>query len=165
MHVRSPSRFSFRTARTALIAGIFATAAMAGCAKDSEAAAPRSAEAQIGGANFKAGAAPATCAPNAECKATITVEALGEYHINEEYPYKFTANDSDGIEFLGKEKKNVFSKAAGDFKLIDKNHATLTISFKAAKNATISGKLKLSVCSAANCAFETPDISIAVTAK
>ena len=43
----------------------------------------------------------------------VKLVATGEFHINDEYPYRFKADDASGIEFLGTDGgKNAFSKAA-----------------------------------------------------
>ncbi len=118
--------------------------------------------------------------PDGECKATgcnvkVTVAAVNGFHVNKEYPYKFKADDAAGLEFQGTDAggKNVFSKAAGDFKL-DADDAKLggpargfmSVRFKAKSGGTkITGKLKLSVCNAANCQMETQDLAIPVTVK
>ena len=47
----------------------------------------------------------------------LRLEASGGYHVNKEYPYKFTANAAPSVDFLGRDPGGaaVFSKAAGDF--------------------------------------------------
>jgi hypothetical protein len=120
------------------------------------------------GNNFVVNANVAACHPGAECKIELQLQAVGEFHVNKEYPYKFKAADAAGVEYLGRDPagKNVFSKAAGDFALNPSNEkvGTMTLKFKAAHagNVTIAGQFKLSVCSAANCMLETAEVSVPV---
>lgn len=108
------------------------------------------------------------CHAGAECTVQLKLEALGVFHVNKEYPYKFKANDVAGVEYAGHDAggKNVFSKAAGDFHLDAKNEKVgyLSIHFKPAKKGavTITGTFKLSVCSPQNCMLDTKQLSIPV---
>jgi len=163
---------------TALALGGAIVLAAAGCSKDSEAASAPKETAQasevkagphIDGKNFKLDFAQSgECKAGAECSATIKLDAIGDYHINKEYPYKFKA-DGAAFEFLGKDAagKNVFSKGAGDFTIDGEKNATMTIHFKAAKagSAPITGQYKMSVCSAQNCQLETQELSLNVSVK
>jgi len=166
------------------VGAVTVLAIAAGCSKDSEAA-PSSKEAP-GAANGAAAAGPGAgprvdgktftivfaqsgdCKAGAECVATLKLDALGDYHINKEYPYKFKA-DGAGLEFLGKDAagKNVFSKGAGDFTIDGEKAATMNVRFKAAKagSSTITGQYKMSVCSAQNCQLETQEMALNVAVK
>jgi hypothetical protein len=147
------------------------------CGKTSAAATSRNATADnitvaghLDGNNFKLDASPAgDCKAGETCTATIRLEAVGDYHINKDYPYKFKAKEAPSIEFLGSDPagKNVFSKGAGDFTIDGEKVGTMTVHFKpGAKGAvTVGGTYKLSVCSAQNCQLEQPDLSIGVTVK
>lgn len=127
--------------------------------------------AKLDGKNFRLEITPqGECKAGAECRATVKLEALGEFHINKEYPYKFKAKAEGGdVEFLGTDKngKNVFSKEAGDFKTEGEQKATMSLKFKPAKAGTITigGQYKMSVCSAQNCQLESPELALAVTVK
>lgn len=150
------------------------------CSKDSASANARSATADLstssppaprgGGSNYKVDAHLAgDCATGATCTVAIDLEALGAYHINKEYPYKFKANDAPGVEYLGSDPagKNVFSSSAGDLAVSGEKTATMSVKFKpAAKGpATVSGVYKLSVCSVQNCQVDQADITTPVTVK
>ncbi len=106
------------------------------------------------------------CKAGAECKIELKLTAGDGFHVNNEYPYKFKANDVAGIEYTGTDAsgKNVFSKAAGDFRADASNVKLgyLTVHFKMAKagKANITGTFKMSVCSAANCQLETVELTI-----
>ena len=71
--------------------------------------------------NFFIDAAPASCAAGSPCSVTLKLVATGDFHINDEYPYKFKADDAPGVAFLGTDPggKNTFSKAAGDWQKTD----------------------------------------------
>ncbi len=111
------------------------------------------------------------CKAGAECKVDLKLQAGDGYHVNKEYPYKFKANDVAGVDYTGTDAsgKNVFSKAAGDFRIDPKDEKIgyLTVHFKPAKAGAVSitGTFKLSVCSAQNCQLETSEITIPVTAS
>jgi hypothetical protein len=108
------------------------------------------------------------CAPGAECSIAIKVTVRDEFHVNMEYPHKFTAQDAAGVEFLGKDpaKKNVFSKASGDFTSSDPKTGLLTVRFKSqAGSPTIAGTLKLGVCSEQNCLLPSVDLAVPVTVR
>jgi hypothetical protein len=135
------------------------------------AAALELAASKIDGKNFRVEASPhGECKAGGECSVLLRLEALGEYHINKEYPYKFRAERGDGtLEYLGKDASgtNIFSKSAGDFKTEGEQKAVMTVRFKAAKagDATVTGVYKLSVCSAQNCQLESPRLALVVAVK
>ncbi|NOU28196.1 MAG: hypothetical protein HOO96_09855, partial [Polyangiaceae bacterium] len=107
--------------------------------------------------------APGDCKSGARCNASLTLRALEGYHINNEYPYKFIANDAANVDFLGKEGKT-FSKAGGEFAKTGETTAQMSVPFqaKAAGTAKLSGTFKMSVCSEANCQIETPSVALDV---
>jgi hypothetical protein len=109
-----------------------------------------------------------TCAPATECAVGIKLVVKDEFHVNKEFPHKFTAQDAAGVEFLGKDpaKKNVFSKASGDFVASDEKNAVLTVRFKAQAGApTIQGTLKIGICNEQTCLMPQVDLAIPVTVK
>jgi hypothetical protein len=143
--------------------------------KDSRAASATTAttraepEAKIAGKNFTLDFAAGDCKAGTECTATLKLEALGSFHINDNYPYKLKLTEVAGIELLGKDAagRNVFSKQAGDFKKDAEKTATLTVRFKVAQagTVTLAGPYKMSVCSDANCQLETQEVSTTVIVK
>jgi hypothetical protein len=152
----------------------------AACSRDSEAALTGAKQTMTGpnvdcghavcADNFFVDAAPSgACASGATCSVSVRVVATGAFHINDEYPYRFKADDAPGVQFLGTDTggKNVFSKAAGDWQKADAKSGAMTIKFTPASagNATIGGMLKLSVCSEANCLLEQRQVSAAVAVK
>lgn len=79
---------------------------------------------------------------------TASVNALGDYKLNEEYPYKFTLKDPpDGVSYPETSVRDV-SKSG--------KTATVNIPFTADKpgNYTVSGVYALSVCTKENCVIE-----------
>jgi hypothetical protein len=103
------------------------------------------------------------CKAGSECVAKITVSAKGEFHVNESYPFKFTAA-ADKVEFHGS-GGNVF--AAGDFERQGKTVGVMTVKFKPAEKGpgTITGKYKICICSDKICSPQVIDVSIAFNAK
>jgi hypothetical protein len=91
--------------------------------------------------------------------ATVTaiVNALGEYHVNQEYPYKFKM----GTAPAGVTYPEAIVRAVNR----TEKKATMSIPFtpSAAGSTTISGELSLSVCTDSNCVIEKAQLS--VTAK
>jgi hypothetical protein len=91
--------------------------------------------------------------------ATVTaiVNALGEYHVNQEYPYKFKMGTApSGVTY-----PEAIVRAVNR----TEKKATMSIPFtpSAAGSTTISGELSLSVCTDSNCVIEKAQLS--VTAK
>ena len=108
------------------------------------------------------------CSAGAECAIAIKVTVRDEFHVNPEYPHKFIAQDAAGVEFLGKDtaKKNVFSKTAGDFVTADPKSCVLTVRLKSqAGTPTITGTLKLGVCSDQNCLLPSVELAVPVTVR
>src|SRR5580700_2680246 len=96
------------------------------CSKDSAAATPTASVqpvavrggAHIDGNHFVIDAAPAAdCAVGASCAVAVKLVAQADYHVNQQYPYKFIASQAPGVTFLGADSANpnVFTKTAGDF--------------------------------------------------
>ncbi len=140
------------------------TAAPVASAK-AEAAAPlKPAGTSITGKNFTLAVGSPGCRVDTPCAVTLRITTGGEFHVNKEYPYKFTANAAPGVTFLGSGDANVFSRAAGDFREEGEKSATMTVRFKptAAGEAKIAGTYKMSVCSAEQCQIEAQAVQLAV---
>jgi hypothetical protein len=118
--------------------------------------------------HFYIDAPVANCVAGMECTAVITLGATGAFHVNDEYPYKFTAALQPGVQFVGTDPagQNVFSKGAGYWRKLDEKSGALSVKFFIGTpgEMTITGKFKLSVCSAANCLLEQRDIQTHVLA-
>ncbi|MGH7437725.1 MAG: hypothetical protein ACRENE_18765, partial [Polyangiaceae bacterium] len=117
--------------------------------------------------NLFVDAAPGgACAAGAICTLRLTLVATGAFHVNEQYPYRFKADDAAGLTFLGTDEagQNVFSKKAGDWKDFDAKSGTMTVKFSphARGPATVGGVMKLSVCSGATCQLEQSRLSASV---
>ena len=80
--------------------------------------------------------------------------ALGDYHVNKDYPFKFVGDPAPAPPVDGD----------GRFALGDAKHATLTVTFHPAAPGTakLVGTFKLSVCSDDNCQIETPRLDLAI---
>ncbi len=112
--------------------------------------------------------APADCAVGSTCDLAVKLTATGDFHVNDEYPYRFKANDVAGIDYAGTDAlgKGVFSKPAGDWKKADAKTGVMTVKFTPREKGdkTITGTFKMSVCSAANCLLEQRELSTVVAA-
>ena len=119
--------------------------------------------------DFFVDAVPATCSAGSPCSVTLKLVATGDFHVNDEYPYKFKAEDASGVTFLGTDQggKNTFSKAAGDWQKTDAKSGAMTVKFIPAADSakSIAGTLKLSVCSAGSCLLEQRQVTANVTTK
>jgi hypothetical protein len=113
--------------------------------------------------------APNDCVAGAVCRLTLKLAATGDFHINDEYPYRFRADDTREVTFAGTDGsgKNVFSKAAGDWTKSDAKTGSMAVSFLLSEKGskTISGAFKLSVCSTENCLLEQPQVKATVLAR
>jgi hypothetical protein len=96
---------------------------------------------------------PVACAPGATCEARLVLTALGEYHVNKDYPFKFVG-----------EPAAVPIDGEGAFAIDDARHLTMTVKFRPAApgTAVLVGTFKLSVCSDDTCEIEKPTIELAV---
>jgi hypothetical protein len=112
------------------------------------------------------GALVGPCAANTECTVALRLTVRDDYHVNLEFPHRFTADDAAGVVFLGKDpaKKNVFSKTAGDFTSTDPKSGVMVVRFKSEAGAkTIGGTLKLGVCSKETCLLPHVQLVVPVT--
>jgi hypothetical protein len=122
------------------------------------------------GADFYVDAAPVgACAIGAPCRLSLTLVATGEYHINDEYPYKFRADDAPGVAFLGTDVggPRVFSKSAQNWTKQSDKIGTMAVLFRPLEGArlgskAIGGVFKLSVCSKDTCRLEQPELKTTV---
>jgi hypothetical protein len=107
---------------------------------------------------FRVDAGPRTpCTVGARCEARLVLTALGDYHVNEKYPFKLVADASPGVTI----------DDTGAFALDDAKTGTLTVRYTAAKPGTakVSGTFKLSVCTDENCQIESPKVTFDVIAN
>ena len=119
------------------------------------------------------------CAAGATCTVGVKLTATGAYHVNDEYPFKFRADDASGpgVEFLGKstEGRNVFTRQAGDWRKDTAQTGTMSVGWRVApgeagstqNGATrkVAGLLKLSVCSADACQLDQASVQTTVAAR
>jgi len=104
------------------------------------------------------------CKAGAECTATIKITAKGEYHVNETYPFRFTANAVPGVDFKGS-GGNVYT--GGDFARQGKTAGVMTVKFvpKDKGSITIAGPYKICICTDKICQPTTTNVSFAVNVK
>lgn len=162
----SPKTFSLALACLALVA--------TACSKDSAAATAPAPRAQAAsGNNFTVNATDSGCSAGKPCTLTLALTVTNaDFHINDEYPYKFVADDAAGLKFQGTSDTDphVFVGKANDgrdFKKDDATHGRMTVKFQPADKGTktISGTFKLSVCSSSNCQLEKVTLQAAVVVK
>jgi hypothetical protein len=112
---------------------------------------------------------PADCASGANCSVALTLVATGDFHINDEYPYKFRADDAPHVAFQGTDPAgaNVFSKTASNWQKVGPQKGTMNVVFQSADKGekNISGVFKLSVCSAHNCQLEQATLTMPVAVR
>jgi hypothetical protein len=109
------------------------------------------------------------CSSGGQCEVSLKLVATGAFHVNDQYPYRYKAEPTSAVEFLGTDPtgKNVFSKPAGDWAQTGAKSGILTVHLapSAKGTSTISGVFKLSVCSEQNCLIEQPRVSVAIHAS
>jgi hypothetical protein len=112
---------------------------------------------------------PPACEAGAACRLTIKLATLGDFHVNDEYPYQFQADETPGIQFTGTGAagQSVFSKTAGDWRKDDAKRGSMTVSFFPSTPGAhaFSGIFKLSVCSGATCLSEQRMVSASFAAE
>jgi hypothetical protein len=158
--------------KTAIAAIFVAVAALAasGCSKVSQAstesdkgqaqAVSAPGRPSLDNANYRAEMkAPGPCKANSTCTAEVLVEAKGEYHINDKYPYRFKVEDPppQGIKY----PKPVVGKEDGT---MDEHKVVLKVPFVSETSGAkkVAGTLSLSVCSAANCLMDKQPLEVTV---
>jgi len=106
------------------------------------------------------------CTTGATCALGVRLVATGAFHINDDYPYRFKADDAKDLQYFGTDGagKSVFSKAAGDWAKTDPKIGAMTVKFASASagRKTVAGTLKLSVCSEANCLLEQRQVVVPI---
>jgi hypothetical protein len=139
-------------ARELLLIALVAAAGCGRCSKSESAPAGGKPLAEKAFYRLDAGP-PAACASGATCEARLVLTALGDYHVNKDYPFKFVG-DPAAIPVDG----------TGSFAIDDAKHLTMTIRFRptAAGTAKVTGQFKLSVCSDDTCEIETPTLELAI---
>lgn len=97
---------------------------------------------------------PGACAQGKICEARLVLTALGGYHVNQDYPFKFLGEPAPAVPVDGE----------GAFAIDDARHGTMTVKFRPAAAGTVKlvGTFKLSVCSDDTCEIEKPRIELAV---
>ena len=103
---------------------------------------------------FRIDAKPvAPCAPGDTCMAELVLTALGDYKVNDDYPFKFVG-DPDG---------DCTVEGTGTFKKDSAKRGTMTVRFRPAKpGAALTGTFKLSVCTEEECEIESPAITLPI---
>ncbi|MCA9591380.1 MAG: hypothetical protein KC657_39060, partial [Myxococcales bacterium] len=99
-------------------------------------------------ANYDLVVATPGCAVGQECTLALRLATKGDYHINKEYPYKFTGAPAGPVTFVSKGAPNVFSKASGDFAIDGETRAVMNVRYRASEagKVTLAGTYKMSVC-------------------
>jgi hypothetical protein len=114
----------------------------------------------IENANYRAQIRPAgACKKDQLCATEVLVEAKGEYHINDKYPYKFKLEDPPPPAM--RYPKPVVGKEDAT---MDEHKVVLKVPFvsEATGDKKVSGTLSLSVCSAANCLMDKQPLEVTV---
>jgi hypothetical protein len=143
-----------------LLAALAGLAGLPGCERRAGSAGERAAGAVASaeGPVYRLEPAPVeACRVGATCAVQVRLRALGDFHVNREYPFRFLARAEPGVEHEG--------DAA--FTIDDDRTGTLTVRFRAAGAGTarVAGTFKLSVCSDARCEIESAPIEIDVPAS
>jgi hypothetical protein len=106
----------------------------------------------------------APCGVGETCTLAVRIDALGPYHINEQYPFKFEATEAGGVELLGKSRPQLFSKSDGDFEQHSERTGIMAVHFRpqAAGNRAIEGNFRVSVCSEERCVLDKVPVTTEV---
>lgn len=103
--------------------------------------------------------APGPFKKGTEGKVDVVLTTKGDYHINKQYPYKFTCQDppADGVQY----PKPVVRREDGTF---EERKAVLSVPFVANRSGEVKlgGVMSLSVCTDANCMMDKAPLEITV---
>jgi hypothetical protein len=130
-------------------------AVVAACGRDKAAAPPGAGPPLASKAFYRVDAPPqAPCANGSTCEARLVLTALGDYHVNKDYPFKFVGEPPPAAPVDGE----------GAFSLDGTKQGTMTVKFRptAPGTATLVGAFKLSVCSDDTCEIETPRLELVI---
>ncbi len=156
--------------RLAMAAWVGVFASMVGCnrakpAADESPSANQAPSAEsprpsVDDANYHVGLAlDGNCRHEKPCQVHAVVVAKGDYHINDKYPYRFTADDSAGrgLSFAKRE-------VGRDDGVFEHMKALLKVPFTAEKagDTKVGGTLSFSVCSATNCLMYKQPLALLV---
>jgi hypothetical protein len=99
------------------------------------------------------------CAASTDCPATLRVEALGAYHVNPDYRFRFVPSDAAGLTVTG--------GAPTDFALQSPKVGVMNVRFRAAAAGavTLAGTFKICVCTDTECNPEPVAVSLPVTVR
>ncbi|HEU4538931.1 MAG TPA: hypothetical protein VFS00_32650 [Polyangiaceae bacterium] len=94
-----------------------------------------------------------------EGTAEVVIEAKGEYHINDQYPFRFTPKEGDGATFKGP-----VGREGGT---VEKSKVALKVPFTPTRagEVKLAGKISLSVCSDKQCLMEKHDLEATASVK
>lgn len=132
-----------------------AAALCAACKKSGSEPAPISGTPLASKAFYRVDAGALTpCAIGSTCEARFVLTALGDYHVNKDYPFKFVGDPPPSTPLDGD----------GAFALDGEKRGTITVKFRpnAQGTAKVAGQFKLSVCSEDKCEIEAPTLELAV---
>jgi|SRR6185503_3049653 len=133
---------------------VFALVAASGCGGCKKSESAPTGTPLAGKAFYRVDPGPTSpCASGSTCEARVVLTALGDYHVNKEYPFKFVG-DPAAVAVDGE----------GSFALDGAKRGTLTIKFRptAPGNAKVVGNFKLSVCSDDACEIESPRLELTI---
>ena len=101
-------------------------------------------------APFRVAVSPASCTVGSACEARLELTALGDYKVNEEYPFKFVADPGLGVAIDG-----------AKFEITGKQTGTMVVRMRptTAGSERVTGVFKLSVCTPENCEIKEPKIA------
>ncbi|HXN31090.1 MAG TPA: hypothetical protein VN894_04480 [Polyangiaceae bacterium] len=112
---------------------------------------------------------PGDCMAGALCQVGVKLVALDDFHVNDEFPYRFVADPKPLVQFVGTDPagQGVFSKAAGDWRKDDPKSGAMAVGFflSTPGSYSISGTFKLSVCSGAQCLLEQRPVTATFMAQ
>lgn len=118
----------------------------------------RASASHLGSPRWSIDFATAGCAVGDDCVATLRLGALGEYHVNADYRFRFLPSAAAGLVYT--------AGGPGDFARDGQTKGTMTVHFKTtnAGPVTLSGTFKICVCTDSVCAPEAVDVSLTVPA-
>jgi hypothetical protein len=110
-------------------------------------------------ANYKVSIKPApACRRGETCTVEVALEAKGDYHVNDKYPYKFKTDEpAQGVKY----PKPVVGKEDAQ---IEEKKVLIKVPFVSdgAGDKRVSGVFWLSVCSSANCLMDKQPLEVIV---
>lgn len=150
--------------RAPLLVAVLASVWVAGCEEKkpppppaATPAPPPPAGSTARGSHFEVAMSADACAKDATCTVRIALTSSSGFHVNPEFPHKFSASPAEGVEFVG---PPALERPVGK----GETSATMLVKFKPSRpgRAEVAGTFRFGICNERACEREDQPLAMAV---